>query len=180
VRAISIPGGETTLPPRIPDEQRAAILADIKAGELSRNDIARKHKRAEGTITNIARDAGLTDAFDRTETENATRARTADLAARRTQLASDLLDDTERLRKRSWSKYVHVANGSEGLETITLDLPPLSEVRNAYTSVGICVDKHLALVKANTGTGDAEARSMLGALAAGLGAAYEQLTTEGD
>lgn len=160
-----------------PDE-RAAILADIQAGELSRNAIARKHKRGAATITDIAKTAGLTDAFDRSDTETATRARAADMKARRAVLAADLLDDVDRLRKRAWAEYEYYERTREDVVRVTLDLPPLGEARNAYTAIGISIDKHLALVRSDTDAGADAARSMLGQVAQGLNAAYEQLMQE--
>ena len=46
------------MPARIDDDKRAAILADIEAGQLSRNAIARKHGVAQGTVSNIADENG--------------------------------------------------------------------------------------------------------------------------
>jgi hypothetical protein len=141
------------MPSPIPEETRAAVLEDIASEEeLSTRTIADRHGVSESTVRKIAKDNGFTDAFTRANTENATRARVADMASRRAELAAGLLEDAEKLRKRAWSKYIHVANGSEGLESIELDLPPLSEVRNAYAALGISVDKHLQLVKHDTDT----------------------------
>jgi len=156
------------MPSPIDDETRAAVLEDIASEEeLSCREIGKRHGVSESTVRKIARDNGFTDAFTRANTESATRARVADMASRRTELAAGLLEDAERLRKRAWSKYVHVANGSEGLESIELDLPPLSEVRNAYAALGISVDKHLQLVKHDSDTTglaavDAWLREMIG------------------
>lgn len=160
---------------RIPNEERQAIADDIRAG-LPRNEIARRHGRSEGSVSNIAAEHGLT--FDRSAVENATRARTTDMAARRAALAEDLLDDAAKLRERAWSDYEYYERSPDGPVRVRLDLPPLGEARNAYTAIGIAVDKHLVLVKHDTGTGADQARSMLGALAEGLGAAYRAMQAE--
>lgn len=168
------------MPAPIPDTTRNAILADIRAGQKSRAQIARDHGVSVGSVTNIARRAGLTTPFDRSATENATRARQADMAAQRARIAADLLADVHRLRKRAWDTYQVITNGPDGPEALTLPLPPLRDVQAAYTSAGIALDKHLALVKHDADPGIDAAKSMLSALAAGLGAAYDQLNSDGD
>ncbi len=164
----------------IPDNTRAAILADIRSGEKGRNAIARDHSVSTGTVSNIADDAGLLDAFTRSNTENATRARQSDLAARRAQIAEMLLDDIQRLRDRAWKPYEVVTNSQQGAEITTLPLPPLRETQAAYTSIAISLDKHLALVRHDGDTGgDLEsARSLLGDLGRALGLAANQLGRE--
>lgn len=136
------------MPPRIPDDQREAILADIKSG-LPRNEIARKHKRSGSTVSGIAKQAGLTDAFDRSEIKNATEARQADDHAKRAQLAGDALSaSTEalvRLRKR---------------------VEDMSD-RELITFFGVAADKHLALDRHDSETHglpavDAWLRDMIG------------------
>lgn len=168
------------MPPRIPDDKRAAILADIEAGQLSRNAIARKHHVAGSTVSAIADEAGIPDAFDRANVESATRARTADLKARRAALAEGLLEDVELLRDRAWDAYEHVVVTKDGAETVDLVLPPLSEVRNAYAAIGIATDKHLALLKHDTDNGSGATRSLLAGLGEALSAAAEQLPDEPD
>lgn len=168
------------MPPRIADNRRQAILADIQAGK-PRNAIAREHNVAASTVSNIADEANLNGVFDRAHTENATRARVADMRAQRAAIAADLLSDVQRLRTRAWSTYrVPMSAGGRdgGVELIELDMPPLSEVRNAYTSIGIILDKHLLLTRNDDDTADG-AKSMLGALAAGLQVAYERIQAEG-
>jgi len=168
------------MPPRIPDDKRNDILNDIETGQLSRNAIARKHRVALGTVTNIAQENGLADAFDRSAVESATRARVADLKARRAALAEGLLEDVELLRDRAWDAYEHVVVTKDGAETVDLVLPPLSEVRNAYAAIGIATDKHLALLKHDSDSGSGETRSLLAGLGEALQRAAEQLPDEPD
>jgi transposase-like protein len=137
-----------TLPPRLPEDTRQAILADIEAHGGSTRAIAAKHGVSDGVVRKIAREAGITDAWSREHTENATRARQADLRAMRAQIAADLLGDVARLRDRAWSEYVvpmGVGGKDGGIELVRLELPPLGDVRNAYTSIGIALDKSLRL-----------------------------------
>jgi hypothetical protein len=155
------------MPPRMAPSKRDAILEDIRAGK-PRNQIARDHGVSAGSVTNIARENKLDDAFDRSGTVKAARAKQADNKAKRTQLQSDLLDDAQKLRKRAWSRYPVVVNSMEGAEKVWLDLPPLPDVRAAYTSIGIIVDKDAAIERASSDGGADAAKSMLGQLFDGL------------
>lgn len=157
------------MPKPLPEDKRAAILADIQAGTKSRNQIARDHSVSVGTVSNIARDAGLTDAFDRTQTEKAARAREVDAKALRAQLKLDLLEDAQKLRARAWAPYEVVVSTPQGADTVMLSEPPLNEVRAAYTAVGIVVDKSLVLERHDAVDGAGGAKSMLANLADALG-----------
>lgn len=169
------------MPSRIPDDKREAILADITSDEnLSTRRIGGRHGVSDTTVRNIAKEAGLADAFSREGTESATRARLADLKERRSLLAEGLLDDAEALRERAWTEYVHTAAVGTKLDTITVALPPLGEVRNAYAAIGIATDKHLALLKHDTEQSSGPARSLLAGLGEALTAAAEQLPDEPD
>lgn len=160
--------------PRLPQHVRDAILADVKAGEKSRNKIARDHGVSVGSVTNIARASLTGEVFDRSRTQKATRAVEADtraaravLAADRAALAADLLADAQRLRDRAWSKYSYYERGREGPELVTLDLPPLREVKEGYAALGISVQRHLELERHDSGD-PGEVASLLGALFGGL------------
>jgi transposase-like protein len=157
--------------PRIPDEKRAAILAEIKAGEKSRNQIARDHDVSVGSVTNIARAAGMTDAFDRSSVENATRAVVADNRSRRAALASALLDDADKLRARAWGKYEYYERGQFGPELVSLDKPPLRDAKEAYVALGIALDKHVVLER-HDATDPGVMGSLLGTLLDGLQAKH--------
>jgi hypothetical protein len=155
------------VPPRIPDDKRAAILTDVRTGTKGRNQIARDHGVALSTVSKIAKDAGVIDAFDRTQMENVTRAVVADNRSRRAQLASDLLHDAEMLRQRAWKPYSYYERAQFGPELVTLDLPPLKEVKEAYVSLGVAVDKHVVLDR-HDATDPGAMGSLLGTLLAGL------------
>lgn len=155
------------MPKALPQRKRNAILKDIKAGGVSRNYIARKHKVAASTVGAIAADAGITDAFDRTNTIKGARAKAIDCRALREQLKLDLMADAQRLRDRAWSQYSVVVGTHEGAEVVHLDLPPLPDVRSAYTAIGICADKSIRLEQHDSDDGgmsgvDAWLRGMLG------------------
>ncbi|MFI0897740.1 hypothetical protein [Streptomyces sp. NPDC020983] len=169
------------MPRPLDDTKRAAILTDIRAGKLSRNAIARKHGVGAATVTKLAKTTGDATTFDRSQTQKATRAVEADSRARRAALAADLLDDAARLRARAWEEYTVVVGTAQGAETVTLELPPLGDVRSAYTAVGIVVDKHLALDRHDhSGGADVtDAVSMLTNLAAGIRRIAEQEADSG-
>ena len=156
------------MPPRIPDDKRAAILADIHARNGTCRGIAKRHDVSDATVRKIAADEGITDAFSRAQTENATRAVAADNRSRRAQIASDLLDDVVKLRERAWAEYSYYERGQMGPELVTLDKPPLKEAKEAYVAIGICLQRHAELEKLDAGHGDEAARSMLGDLADAL------------
>jgi len=150
----------------ITPEERAAILADINAGELPRNAIARKYKRSPGTISNIARENGLEGrAFDRTATARASRAKQIDNVAVRAQLAEDHLADAVRIRERLWEPCDVVTSTGE---VRTLLLPPAGDVRNFMASVGAAiktsmeVEKHDARDDSGASAVDSWLRDVLG------------------
>jgi hypothetical protein len=155
--------------------KRNAIIEDIRAGMKSRNQIARDHGVSVGSVTNIAKAAGVPGAFDRSQTENATRAREVDCKALRAQLKVDLLNDAQRFRKRSWEPYQVVVGTPEGAEIVTLDLPPLPDARAAYTAIGIAVDKSIRLEQHDVGDSTEGAKSLLGSLSDALGVAARNL-----
>lgn len=163
------------MPPRLPDDKRAAILNDVRAGGQSARQIADKHHVSASTVSKLAKDAELPDAFERSQTLKATRTKQADNRARRARITSELLDDVDRLRDRAWSNYQHPMSSPTGPEILTLDLPPLTEVRAAYTAVGICIDKSIAVERHDTDSGTDQARSMLTGLSDALDAAAKAL-----
>lgn len=136
------------MPPRIPDDQREAILVDIQSG-MARNEIARKHKRSPGTISNIARDAGLTDPFDRTETENATKAAQADNASRRAELSRRFLDEAHSALDDLHKPHIAFAFGGKDNEynEHRFDKPPTADKRNLMIIAATAADKHMAIDK---------------------------------
>jgi hypothetical protein len=160
------------LPRPIDPGLRAAILTDIKTGQKNRNQIARERGVSPGTVTNIAKAEGITSAFDRTKTQNATRAKQLDDAAARAEEVELLRADVMRLRERAWSEYTQIVQGRDGAELVTTKLPPLRDQQAAYTSIAICIDKAEKLRQMDTGTAPDHAKSMLGKLMAGLADAF--------
>lgn len=155
------------MPPRIPDDKRAAILDDIKARSSSCRGLAKAHGVSTALIRSIAAEAGITDAFSRENQENATRAVVADNRSRRAKLASDLLDDAELFRQRAWSSYSYYERGTDGPELVVLEKPPLKEAKEAYVAIGIALDKH-AMLEKHDSTDPGVVGSLLGTLLEGL------------
>lgn len=128
------------MPPRTKPEIEQAIIADIKSDKYSTREIAKRHDVSISTVSKIGKQ--VPNAFERASTKKALTARNVDMKAQRAQLAQDLLDDAQRLRDRAWGQYTYYERGVQGPCLVTLDQPPLGEVRNAYTSIGIVLDKH--------------------------------------
>jgi transposase-like protein len=144
------------VPAPIPADKRAAILADIKAGRLTRGAIARKHDVSTTTVSNVAKNAHVNRPFSREQTKKATEARQADNAARRSALGT------------AWLDLAEAAIGQARAE--------LHDARadKAATIAGIATDKHIALERHDAGDGADDARSMLTGIMTGLGALWQQ------
>ncbi|MEU8023696.1 hypothetical protein AB0B88_15925 [Micromonospora haikouensis] len=157
---------------RLDPAHRQAIADSIrtKAGTASCRGIATEHGVSTDTVRRIAKDIGLPDAFAREKTKNATRARVADLAARRAGLATKMLDLAERIAERVTESYTVIIATKEDVYREQLDEPPLGDVRQGMTAVGIALDKHMALIRFDTkDTGNEAARSLVDALVATFG-----------
>lgn len=115
------------MPPRLSDELRAAILADIEAGKKSARQIARDHDVSVGTVSKIAKDERVDGAFERSQTKKAVQASTIDYAARRAALAGRQLTLAEKAVEHA--------------------IDTLSEASAAQAAViaGVAIDKHRLL-----------------------------------
>jgi hypothetical protein len=156
-------------------------LAELHAQGLSRNAIAKAMDRGTSSISRMAAKAGLD--FDRSRTQIGTEAKVIDARAKRAELAVRLLDDAERLRQRMHQPYrVWKLTNDGDLVTGVLDLPDARDQRDLSVALNTAVNASLRLEEFDADPGINGAKSMLGALAAGLGAAYEQLaqTEPGD
>lgn len=133
-------------------EQRDNILTDILTGDLSRNEIARKHHVSAGSVTNIAKAAGHSDAFDRSRTKNATEAARDDNKARRTALSKRLLDRAqEALEQMDRPHLTFKIGGKDNIYTEhMLDNPPTGDMRNLMIIAATAIDKHLVIERHDT------------------------------
>lgn len=131
---------------KISPETRVKVLDAIRAGG-KRNAIAREHGVAASTVTKIAQDAGLADAFDRSATENATRAAVADNKARRAVLARRFLDEAEAALADMRAPHLVYSFGGRdnAYNEHTLDVPPSGDRRNLMIIAATAVDKSMAI-----------------------------------
>jgi transposase-like protein len=166
------------VPPRLSDDARDEIIADICTGAMSRNAIARKHGVSPSLVTKLARESGNSGAFDRKPTAEAVKAAAVDAKALRARLIADLYADAQRFRERSWAEYTQIVTGPSGVELVTTKLPPLRDQQAGYTALAICLDKALKLESINTGDGAEQGKTMIGDLRAALGLAYEAIEAQ--
>jgi len=151
------------VPKRITPEDRQAVLDLHKAGR-SRNDISRETGVSAGSVTTIIRDAG--GSFERTATEAATKAKKADLAARRAALEEALIGDAERLRARIWQPRDYARPvGGIGLVEWSLSEPAAEDQLKLMQAAGAAVDRALKIDQhAQATSGADETRGLLGEL----------------
>lgn len=135
--------------PRIPEDKRAAILEDIKSGEKARSQIAEDHAVSTTSVSKIAHDAGITDAFSRTQTKNATEAAQADNAASRARLAERFLEEAHRaLDDLHKPHMVFSFGGKDNLyNEHEFSEPPPADKRNLMIIAATAADKHMAIDK---------------------------------
>ncbi|WP_037823054.1 helix-turn-helix domain-containing protein [Streptomyces sp. NRRL B-24720] len=139
------------------------------ADGCGRNEIARRTGRSPRTISIYAAKLGLS--FDRTATEEATRARMADLAEKRTILAEALTDDALRLSAQVWEPTVVFNFGGKDNDynERSVDEPPAADKRQLMSAATNAAAQSLRLVPPSADSGSDDARSMLGKLFSGLG-----------
>lgn len=151
----------------VTDEDREAVR-ELHAQGLGRNEIARRLNRSPRTISVLAAELHLT--FDTTMTEDATRARVAQLAEKRAILADALTDDALRLSAQVWQPAtIHSFGGKEHTyNSRDLDEPLAVDKRALIAAATNAAAQSLRLVPPTDDTGADDARSMLGKLFQGL------------
>lgn len=129
----------------VTDEERAEIRR-LHAEGKGRNEIARTLGRSTRTISVQAARLGLS--FDRTMTEEATRARKADLEERRVILAEALQSDAEQLTEQLWqaAKVFNIGGKDNTYTEHEVDQPPADAKKNLMAAAGIAIEKSLKLV----------------------------------
>lgn len=164
-------------PRPITDEDRRRVR-DLHAAGEPRNAIAKALGRSGATVSKIAAELGLD--FDRTAVKAATEAKVADARARRAALMLDLLGDAQRLRTQLWQPHTYVDHGGRDFvrETWTQPEPTAADKLKLMQAAATAANTSLRLDEHDTSSGDEGAKSMIGALAAGLQAAYDQLEAE--
>ncbi|MFF8408991.1 helix-turn-helix domain-containing protein [Streptomyces omiyaensis] len=153
--------------PRPVTEVDEQAVRDLHAEGLGRNEIARQMQRSGRTISIIA--ARLQLSFDRTATEEATRARVADLAEKRAILADALTDDALRLSSQVWEPATVFNFGGKDntFEKRELPEPPAADKRALMAAATSAAAQSLRLVPPETDTQglaavDAWLRGMMG------------------
>lgn len=153
------------MPAPLSSRKRAAILADIQAGQKSRNQIARDHKVSVSSVTKLAPPGS----FDRSQTKRATEALVVDAKARRAEIGRKFLEKADRLLDQMEQPHiVFNIGGKDNVYTEHLmDAPPTADIRNLMTSAAIALDKHMAADKHDSddqglAAVDAWLRTMLG------------------
>ncbi|MFJ7337868.1 helix-turn-helix domain-containing protein [Streptomyces sp. NPDC101116] len=157
----------------ITDKDRKAVKR-LHAQGKSRNDIARAIKRSPSTVSKIAAAFTPPLTFDRApQVEAATRARTADLAARRAAFAERLQDIAEREADKMSAPTLYWEWGGKDhtYAQKLADEPTATDRRAIMSTIATAVDRSLKLVPPKD-DGAAESRSVIGDLMAGLARDY--------
>ena len=160
---------------RIPltEDEKDRIFA-LHSDGLTCAAIAKEIGRSKSAVSRAAAGMGLK--FDRHLVMEATEAHVIDARAKRAALANALLDDAEKLRQRVNAPYKvwRILNDGE-LVTGTLELPDARDQRDLMAGVSTAINASLRLEEFDADPGINGAKSMLGALAKGLGEAYNEL-----
>lgn len=134
----------------VDSKTRARVRKLAREGQMSRNAIAKECGISTSTVTRICAEATPPITFDRTMTKVAVEARTVDLKARRTALSSSMLDDVDELRRRMFLDYQVKTTDGNGTVVTYEASPGARDWKDTMTAVGIAIDKHLVLVKADS------------------------------
>jgi hypothetical protein len=121
-------------------------IRKLHAEGKGRNEISRLTGRSLRTISVHAQKMGLS--FDRTMTEEATRARKADLEERRVILAEALQGDAEQLTEQLWqpAKVFNIGGSANSYTDHDVPEPPADAKKNLMAAAGIAIEKSLKLV----------------------------------
>lgn len=168
------------LPTSVSEDELAQIRR-LHAAGISRNDIARTLGRSGSTVSRVCAVLGLN--FDRSRVAAATLARTTDAKARRTDLMHKLIDDAERLRGELFTPTtIHSFGGKDHTyNSRDVSQPLFKDQRDIMGAISMAVNASLRIDDHDADSGAEAGRSMLGALAAGLQVAYDQVQNlEGD
>ncbi|MDX3637691.1 helix-turn-helix domain-containing protein [Streptomyces europaeiscabiei] len=127
-------------------EDELQRIRDMAEAGHGRNEISRELGRATRSISVHAARMGIT--FDRTMTEEATRARKADLEERRVILAEALQSDAEQLTEQLWqpAKVYRIGGSSNSYTERDVDEPPADAKKDLMAAAGIAIEKSLKLV----------------------------------
>jgi hypothetical protein len=163
----------------ITDDDRRRVRSLHAAGR-NRNQIAKELSRSGSTVSKIAAEFGLS--FDRDAVKAATVARVADAKARRAELMHALLDDAQRLRQQLFAPTtIHSFGGKDNTyASRDVNQPLFKDQRDIMQATNTAITASLRIDDHDTDTGADGAKSMIGALFAGLQGAYDQLQDQAD
>lgn len=127
-------------------EQDIAAIRRLHGEGKGRNEIARTIGKSTRTISVYAERMGLS--FSRAQTEEATRARKADLEERRVILAEALQGDAEMLTEQLWqpAKVFNIGGKDNTYTEHEVNEPPADAKKNLMAAAGIAIEKSLKLV----------------------------------
>ncbi|GAA0969835.1 hypothetical protein GCM10009555_017670 [Acrocarpospora macrocephala] len=139
-------------------------IRDLHAQGLSCSAVADTIGRSRAAVSRAAAKMGL--AWDRSQTKAATEARVADAAAKRAQLALDLLDDAARIRAQLWEPCMAFNFGGRDntYAEHQLERPDFAGQEKILRGMAIAVEKSLRLTDYDTGDDAAKVGSLLGSL----------------
>lgn len=141
--------------PKYTQEQRAEVLRMVR--EKGPSETARELGIPRGTVCWWARQAGVKSDGPQ-NTRAATEAASAKNAAKRAQLAADLLDDAAKLRASVWEpQVVWTFTGFGEFRQATIRQCEPKAKRELLTAVGIAIDKSLCLERHDSDSGQAAA-----------------------
>lgn len=117
---------------------------------MGRNAIARETGVSQATVTHICAEARPPITFDRSATKVATEARLEDLKAARAELSRTAVEEVRRLFASLTSAHEVIHWDKDGImHRGYIDKPTSGDVKNYATSIGILIDKHLVLMRAD-------------------------------
>jgi hypothetical protein len=143
--------------------ERAEIIRLHGEGH-GRNEIARRTRRSQRTVSLICAEEGLV--FDISMTEDATRHRIAQLAERRAVLAEALQGDAEHLTELMWQPCtIYNFGGKDNTYAErNVNEPPAAEKRNLMAAANLAIEKSLKLVPPKDDDGTEQVGSLLTSL----------------
>lgn len=163
------------MPESTPPEVVARIRELAGAG-VARNEVARQLGISPRTVSRYAEPGS----FDRTATAAAVKARQIDMAARRAELAKDLLDDAARLREQIWepTKIYNFGGKDNTYNEHPVDEPPFEAKRTLMQATSTALNAHLRLIDHDSDGGVAHAESILDKFMDAVAARAQELGTE--
>jgi transposase-like protein len=150
-------------------EKRAEIIALAQSG-VTRNAIAKQTGVSGGSVTAIARDAGVSFARAH-ESAAGTQARQHDLRARRARIVDRMYSRMEALQDRlDATEFQTVLKGEGGAEwPRTLDFVPTVDERNIADTLARYTVSAVKLAEVDSDNGVGAVRSLLSSLGAAMG-----------